>query len=103
MDIHACTRIKGIGEGSSSAKQHIIDYTVINIMSVEMLRTGFFITGTFMCDEKRLQIVLQAMITPEDILLREMMFLNSRFGIIKSCSNKGFKAYTICGIRIRNK
>jgi hypothetical protein len=46
--------------------------------------------------------VLQAMITP-DILLREMMFLNSRFGVIKSCSNKGFKAYTICCIRIRNK
>jgi hypothetical protein len=46
--------------------------------------------------------VLQAMIIP-DILLREMMFLNSRFGIIKSCSNKGFKAYTICCIRIRNK
>ena len=95
MDIHACTRIKGIGEGSSSAKQHIIDYTVINI-SVEMLHTGgFFITGTFMCDKKRLQTVLQAMITP-DIFLREMIFLNSRFGIIKSCSNKGFKAYTIC-------
>ncbi len=95
MDIHACTRIKGIGEGSSSAKQHnIIDYTVIN-MSVEMLRTGFFITGTFMCDEKRQRIVLQAMIIP-DVLLRKIMFLNSRFGIIKSCSNKGFNAYTIC-------
>ena len=62
--------------------------TTLPLMFVEILCTGgFFITGTFMCDEKRLQIVLQAMITP-DILLREMMFLNSRFGIIKFCSNK---------------
>ena len=88
-------------EKAAAAPSNILT-TLLPLMSVEMLRTAFFITGIFMCDEKRLQIVLQAMITP-DILLREMMILNSRFGIIKPCSNKGFKAYTICCIRIRNK
>jgi len=80
-------------EQAAAAPSNIL--TTLTRMSGEMLRAGFFITGTFMCDEKRLQIVLQAMIIP-DILLREMMFLSSRFGIIKSCSNKGFKANTIC-------
>ena len=73
-------------EKAAAAPSNILT-TLPPLISVEMLRTGFFITGTFMCDEKRLQIALQAMITP-DILLREMMFLNSRFGIIKFCSNK---------------
>ena len=31
MDIHACTRIKGIGEGSSSDNKQHIDYTAINV------------------------------------------------------------------------
>ena len=85
-------------EKAAAAPSNILT-TLLPLMFVEMLRTAFFITGTFMCDEKRLQIVLPAMITP-DILLREMMILNSRF---EFCSNKGFKAYTICCIRIRNK
>ena len=101
MDIHACESKES--EKAAAALTSSIFTTTLPLMFVEMLHTGgFFITGTFMCDKKRLQTVLQAMITP-DILLREMMFLNSRFGIIKSCSNKGFKAYTICCIRIRNK
>ena len=101
MDIHACESKES--EKAAAALTSSIFTTTLPLMFVEMLHTGgFFITGTFMCDKKRLQTVLQAMITP-DILLREMIFLNSRFGVIKFCSNKGFKAYTMCCIRIRNK
>ena len=40
--------------------------TTLLLMFVEMFRTGgFFITGTLMCEKKRLQTVLQAMITPD--------------------------------------
>ena len=72
-------------EKAAAAPSNIL--TRLPFISGEMLRAGFFNNGTFMCDEKRIQIVLQAMTIP-DVPLREITFLNSRFGIIKSCSKK---------------
>ena len=78
-------------EKAAAAPSNIL--TRLPFMSGEMLRAGFFITLVPLCATRkaRLQMVLQAMTFP-DVPLREIMFLMSRFGIIKSCSKKRLKS-----------
>ena len=66
-----------------------MDYTAIYLAKCFALGSSTLVH--LVCsDEKRLQIVLQTMTIPDEPL-REITFLNSRFGIIKSCSKKELK------------